>query len=349
MLRLGLTAGAASIGAVALSLLLGAAPASASDHDAGGLAGLTQQLGGVVGAVVETATDPVRTVVDEVGATTAPIEHAAEVVASPIVELAAPVVRPVVQAPAVAAEVVRDSAAPVTDALAAVMQPLAPVVEPVERAVDAVAIDIVLDDAVVPVVAPVIGTVGRVVGTVPVVGELLGEAPVADVIEPVIGTDLELDPLLGDVVPGGPPPAPGSSTPTPAPEPEATSPEADVADVADASAPDGSAAVPATRTLAREVAPWPMSARIGPAVTASAEPSVAVPSTGPDRDVNEAPLRGPDGVVPSAASGTAAGVASSLAVIQDHPLPAVAAGRVGALESDRAPSSPAEEHTASPD
>ena len=61
-LRLGLSASAASIGAVAISLLVGGSAATASEQDAGLLGG----LGGAVGGVVETATDPVDALVGEV-------------------------------------------------------------------------------------------------------------------------------------------------------------------------------------------------------------------------------------------------------------------------------------------
>lgn len=343
MLRLGLAAGAASIGAVALSVLIGVSPASAADDHADGPGGLVQQLGGAVGAVVETATDPVEAVAEGLATTIVPVEHVAETATAPIVQRAAPVVRPVVRAPAAVVEVVRDSAAPATDALAPVLQPVAQVVDPVELVVAAVVVDPVLDDALAPVVATVVDTVDRVVNAAPVVDELLGEAPVAGVIDPVTGPDPDIDLLPGGELPEGSTPMPGASTQAPGPELGPASPPAD------ASAVERSAVMSAAGAFVTDITPRIAAVRPASAATASAELSVAVHFIDLDRDVTGAPLQAPDGVVPSAASGTAAGVGSPLAVVHDHPLPAVAAGRIGALESDRAPSSPAEEHTASPD
>lgn len=348
-LRLGLAAGAASIGAVALSLLIGTAPASASDDHAGGPGGLVQQLGGAVAAVVETATDPVETVANGLGATIAPVEHVAETATAPIVEPAAPVVRPVVQAPAVAVEVVRDSVAPTTDALAPVLQPVAQAVDPVERVVDAVVVELVLQDAVAPVVAPVADTIDRVLDAAPVVDELLGEAPVAGIVDRVAGLDPDADLLPAVALTGVPAAEPGVSTPAPGAERDLASTPADLPEGADASAAGGSAAISAVGAFAADIAPWTAAVRVGAAAAAPADVSVAARPSDLDRDVTRGPLQAPGGVMPSAASGIAAGVASPLAVINDHRLPAVAAGRVGALESDRAPSSLAEEHTASPD
>jgi hypothetical protein len=359
LLRLGLSAGAASIGAVALSLLVGVAPASASDDHADGLGGLVQRLGGAVGAAAATATDPAESV--EVGlqetiapvahaapAVTAPVGDAAEAVTAPVIERAAPVVRPVVQATTVPVEVLRDSARPVADALAPVLPPLTPVVDPVEPVVGVV-VEHVLGDTVAPVIAPVVGVVDRVVDAVPIAGESLEDEPVAGVLDPVIGLVPVIEPLPGGVLPGDSTPMPGGSMPGLGLEPEPASPPAAAAE-AETSAPhESSAVVTAAPAFATANAPRLEPTRTAALITAAAEPSTAMSSAGHDRDVTGAPLRSPDGVVPSAASGIAAGVASPLADIHDHPLLALAAGRVGALESDRAPSSPAEEHTASPD
>src|SRR5690606_37967720 len=86
----------------------------------------------------------------------------------------------------------------------------------------------------------------------------------------------------------------------------------------------------------------------GAAATTADASMVAVEPRPGGRDV--APLSPAlDGIVPSGATGSAGAHASPSAIIQDHLLPALAVGQVSALEHDRAPSSLAEEHTASPD
>lgn len=346
-MRLGLAAGGASIGAVALSLLIGVAPASASDDEGPAVGALVQQLGGTAGGLVETVTDPVDSVVNELGTAIAPVADAAQPITAPVVERVAPVVRPVVQAPPIALEVVRESVSPVTEAVAPVLEPLAPITDPVERAVDAVVVELVLDQAVAPIAAPVAGTVDGVLETAPVVGELLGETPVTGIVEPVI------DPVPGtDVLPS----EPGTGEAAPAPElapdlmPELAFPPVDGVAAAEASAPlVAQASMPSLLVGAAENAQLAPLVRSGAFAAPAAEAGISLPSTDAVHDLPSVQRNGPDGVVPSGASGTAAGVAPLAAVIHDHPLPALAAGRVGALESDRAPSSLAEEHTASPD
>lgn len=344
-LRLGLTAGAASIGAVSLSLLLGGSAASAAeDHDPGRLGGLVQQLGSSVGGVVETVTDPLDAAVGGLGAVLAPVEQLVQPITSPVVDQLAPVVQPVVQAPPVAVETVRDLVAPVTGTLAPVLQPLSPIVAPVDHVVRGA-----VGEVIAPVVTPIVGTVDGALGAVPVVDELLGEQPVAGIVDPV----LDLDP--GELLPT---PAPGTEpSPAPVPVPEVEGEPATpvvVAPVVVASATPATSATggttPALQADERGIEAALRALEAAPAsaaATTADDPMVAVPRPG-GRDV--APLSPAlDGIVPSGATGSAGAHASPSAIIQDHLLPALAVGQVSALEHDRAPSSLAEEHTASPD
>lgn len=91
-LRMGVAAGAASIGAVALSVILGGAAANASEHDPGGLGEAVQQAG----SSLETAVDSVSTRVGDVAPSLASLEPVMQPVTSIVEPVTSAIVAPVV-------------------------------------------------------------------------------------------------------------------------------------------------------------------------------------------------------------------------------------------------------------
>ncbi|TXK18851.1 hypothetical protein [Homoserinibacter sp. GY 40078] len=81
--------------------------------------------------------------------------------------------------------------------------PDVPVVGKVVDPVVTKIVDPVVTEVVDPVVDTVDETVGATVGTVPIVGDLLGDHPVGDIVDPVIGTvDEVVDTVVGAVSDG---------------------------------------------------------------------------------------------------------------------------------------------------
>ena len=333
MLRLGLAAGAASLGAIGVSVLLGGSAAYAADDDLGPVSGLLTDVVGTVDLV----TEPVDSLVGELSTVTAPVEAIVEPAVAPVA-----VVGAVVELPSGLVDAVR----PVTGAVQPVLEPLAPITRPVGQLVD-----IVRDEALVPVV----GTVDRTVAELPLIDGLLGEQPVARILDPVVG-------IVDQTVQGTIPPLPepiGTMPGTDAREAPAIAPAPKAADASvDSPAGERAETVPFDRRVAALAVVEP----VPPMMLAPADAELVRPTgaelvrpTGAEPSAADAELVRPTGaepsaVVPAGASGAAgAGAGPQFSITSSHRLPQLAAGAIRAAESDRIPDAPVEEHTARPD
>ena len=328
LLRLGLGAGAASIGAVAVSLLIGGTAASAAEDQPGGL---SSGLGSASALVSESVLDAVAA---PAPAAPAPVETLAAPVVAPVVqavvagpaEAAAPVVRAVVAGPVAAAQpIVEEAAQPVAAPLALppVLELLAPAAEAVESLVETVA-----DDVVTPIVA----TLPEVDGTVdvlPIVEEVLDGEPLGDVLagEP-------LGDVLLPIVEGAPSAVVASEGAV----------AGDVAFAAEESALRLDAVEASALAAAREAV-----ATAGSSVATASPPAadVTLPATDPPPGERIRPHS--KAVVPVGAAGSGAAPGDPAAYTHAHFLPAPTGGMNGAVDDDRGPASPVEEHTARPD
>lgn len=158
-----------------LTVMLGGGSAHADDGDDNALDSLTSLVGGTVSDI----TEPLAPVV-------------ADVVA-PIVET---VVAPVTQTPPPVVETVVETVAPIP----VVGTVTAPVVETVSETVGTVTapvVDVLTDAPLTSVTQPVVD----VVTEIPVVGDLLGDLGVTDLIETVIGVVDDTTAVIGTVVP----------------------------------------------------------------------------------------------------------------------------------------------------
>ncbi|WP_404311872.1 hypothetical protein LG314_11070 [Agrococcus terreus] len=354
VVRLALASGAASIGAVGIGLLLGGSAASASEDEPRGLlSGIVHDVAHTAGSGVEAVLEPVDQVLHEVDRGLRPVEAAVRPVAEPVVRPVAPVVERVLDVPAQVAAPAASAVEPVVDPVVDTVRPVvAPVVAPLEPVTTPVR------ELVGDVVDPVVGTVDRAVGALPLVDDLLGEAPVRGVVEPVVDA---VAPVVDAVAPAPGAGEPGAGGPG-AGGPGGTDPDAvapveavqDAGDPADAvperAAPDADgeadALRPATSVPLALRAVGPIEPTGAPVAGAAAQERALVEDDGHDRGQELVPA--PSGA-PTGSSGSGGGAAASAADAADHLELAIACGEAGALEHDRTPGSLAEEPGSSPD